>query len=318
MTWKKIGDFRTTFSSGASLNRECKYLNSAVDSTIKEIKLLGYSDKTKRIVVTFASKEKANNFLALFQSLNTPVKHFEKLSFPKKIELSSTTNPQYIIVFIKQLISTEPKVKEILNDLCIDFKISSSLGLTLEELKSKNPVEAIKLANEALSNGHNELIWELLQLYYEDCCPKTNPNEPGKYLPQQYSIALEQIYELADSIPSSHPCYTQAQDICVDILMRIDPDAGEEYELLQRKFAHALQGTRQDLTDSLFNQLCGNKFNVSKQANIKGETETLLGLAKTIMGLNAQLEANKKPSFFNENNQRYSETRAQAISQLNP
>jgi hypothetical protein len=207
---------------------------------------------------------KINNFLE-----DCKKKHIPLENDGKKYIHTWKENSKDSINLIKHLFIIDKTLKaEMLINLCTDLEISY---IEVGNLNLKNPLESISFAKRALNKGYNDLIWELLLLYYKDSSPQ-DINQAKL----EYDINMQTIYELADFIPSSHQHYADAQAICTDILLRMHPQPRKSIDL-QKLFAHALNGNKQELTDKVFSLLCGHK-----QVNIKNDAETLLKVAKVI------------------------------------
>lgn len=285
--WHKRGNYKTTFNSGGDLNRQCEYFTKFPNSTIKKINLYGYRDGSERIVVSCTDKQATINFKNLFNHLDIAVEFWPVDFDPHNMVKFEIESKQNCYDVLKEIIKIDPSINSILNDLCSDLEISPSFGITIEELKSKMIPEAIELAKNAQSNNSYELIWQLANIYYEN----TFLNNP------LYQIDSNTLYELLRDISETSPYYAKAQDLCVDLLMRLDLDNQEEkQQYLEMKFRHALLGTRQELTDRLYQEICGYSLTDDYVRNIKGDADILIALAQKMQNLNKTIQVlNDKP-----------------------
>lgn len=299
--WDKQGNFSHELNLGRNvmLRRKCTYEAKHLH-TITEIELLGYDDDDI-IAVTFLTEELANSFLKKLGN-QEHLLCYEQLSYRKQnIAFTvSRANKAVSPTYLKLLIEEEPHVGEILPDICQSLNISEQ-EVIFELLKNAPVVKAILQALACQDNKSYDLIYQLLTHYWEQ-----------SLLPVPQQLTLNEIFELACAISTDNPHYAKAQDFCVDILMRQDfkmvakeqkaeapaqealealsleedefvMGEGEYSSRLELKLRYALKGTRQDLTDMLYNELCGYGLGLpAKVKNIKGDADTLLSLAAVI------------------------------------
>lgn len=183
-------------------------------------------------------------------------------------------------IIIKELISYEPKIKNSVYELCRKFRIDPALGMSLEQLKKETISDAISIVTERQDYGCYDLIWQLATFYFQEIINKES----------KYQINHNDLYGLLQDISEKNPHYHHAQDMCVDLLMLFHFDKDDKFKYLEIEFTHALSGTRPELTDRLFDELCG--YPLSDKVcvrNIQGDPETLLALASQVRDLRQQV-----------------------------
>lgn len=252
--------------------------------------------------VEFKTKEEGRNFHKLFQGTDIPA-HFPESTGALDHIVQILQDSPYLKDFLRKLLKFDPSIKEILPIILDQLKLSTSLGIDLNDLRPLTKAEAISSAIDAQKYGHHDLIWELFELYESDFFPQEG--EDGEVLSGQnrVGITLDELYALANSISSDNSHYKEAQTKCAHLLMLSDlPETlDEQYELLELKFRHSVLGNDQKLTDLLFAQLCGLNLGEPSTQNIGPNVDTLCALAKVMRKLNQKPENENTHSnrFFN-------------------
>ena len=307
MTWNKSGNFSRDIDmrGGTILLHECGY-ETHQPQPINKIRLLGYVHGNITITVEFPNETQASIFLKKLIAKNLPAETWDYVH--KKVISISSEEPNQLSAFLKLVIAEDAHVREILGDICQSLNLSTTLGLTLEGLKTVPFNDALALVLEAQQNKSYDIIYELLGHYWQQSLlPIGQRNVP---------VNLNDIYSLACAVSADSPHYARAQDHCVEALMRqdmkaapkeqkeeavsLDEDEGllqdDYFQNLEKKFAHALHGTQQELTDRLYNELCGHGLGAVKVHNIEGKAQTLLSLAEQMRILQHAAQKQVEPT----------------------
>ncbi|MBI2785776.1 MAG: hypothetical protein HYX60_05495 [Legionella longbeachae] len=263
------------------------YSSEVQNNAIQQI----YINKNS-INLTFPNKKAAENFKSKtslicgaqytqYTNLAEIVTFYFAVDSAVKLDITLKKKRKAIL---KEIFQLEPLTKEIQEDLCAVYNFNYTIFLTIEDLQNYTILEAIELAKTAQAHSAFELIWQLAKKYYANTL----------LTDVVYKIDSNTLYSLLLDISKLNPYYKKANDLCVDLLMRIDVtnfNFQEKQEHTELIFHHALLGTRQTLTDRLYHQLCGYPFSLEVLLkNIQGESSTLLALARQIREMRITLK----------------------------
>jgi hypothetical protein len=309
MTWN-IKKKLIKNADGTDILDDVVYQSMQEKSSIQEIHLMcGFSQGKIKIILTFLNAQIRSEFIKkhkfklgpLFQEIGKGHPLLTWIYDNTYLQLYSA-NPKTFIVYLLSLIHIDNHVKEILEDLSANLGIGFITNTPLDDWRNLPYLEAKKFVLEEQQYQSYEYIFELLTYYWE----QSLLSKDQRAIP----VTVEEMYALANDISRDNPHYHHAQDLCVDLLMRMEPsvenenvlsiDSEESYlSALKLKFVHALNGTRQDLTDSLFHELCGFHMGMPiRVKGVKGVIETLLPVAEIIREKSAIPLVTKSNRFF--------------------
>lgn len=297
--WETIGDFSEKYTShdpNVGLMHSIEYVitdNTNQQARISKVTLLQAKDSSFRFSLKFTRQAAKKDF----KLSGIDQKLIDSGPGPRKTLFTNPTrNKRNLFNILNGMIAFDPHILLIIEDIGKKIGLEVVPGLAIESLLTLPIAVAIDEVKKAQPYSPH-LIWELAQAYLQD-----------SLLPKPaYQVDSQTIYDLLSAISPENSCYATAQDAIVDLLMRVDSCDDKQFDL-QLKFSHAINGTRQSVTDKLFEQMCGYTMRQSPFSNIKPDVDTLCLLAGEIKRLNdalkaqqlAQVSANPQSLFYSQ------------------
>lgn len=277
-------------NSGGIIN--LNLINWATEGVIiKNINFGSYDGKLSVSIVLknprdVRDKEKQQEYLVKQRRLTSESKAIDKDVYVESgenysINLSGQRDMSVILALLKIVQEIDPipyKAMREIMEASSKFDLSSLFTSVFQPfIDEGDHAKALQLALEADQNGDVNALPSLAYLYQ-------NKGDDNNY------------YNVLDNFPPTHKSYVEANKTLHDHLQMIDPaklPLDEKINLLERKLAYSLKANIPEATN-YFDQLCGNSGLNPELKNIKGDSETLIALARKFREMKKQNDDLKK------------------------
>lgn len=195
------------------------------------------------------------------------------MNFEKICNQTTMENIIQLFKIIQQIDPVPLSVfSEIKNEINLDLSELLNHGSIQQQAEQGNYSNALQLALEATTNGDDEALPLLANIY----------QEKGDI--SNYIIVL-------NCIPAKHPLFVSANEEMHNYLLTlpVPQDQEEKIILLEKKFKAALNSNDTKLSTCYFNELIGKGLQVNT-SNIRTDADTLIEVARDNRKMRKELE----------------------------